>query len=103
MHPQLNALVGHERLSPRIGRDAKGRGKPVPCCLAGDVGALCGVEGFGNAVQVQAFLPDFLEEVCDKNGFGHTPSGALVQRAVERTTTVAHRQHSISRAHPLPH
>ena len=33
------------------------------CCLAGDVGALCGVEGFGDGVQVQAFLPDFLEEM----------------------------------------
>ena len=53
------------------------RGVESTClrCLAGDVGALCGVEGFGDAVQVQAFLPDFLEEVCDKNGFGHTPGG----------------------------
>ena len=40
------------------------RGVESPClrCLAGDVGALFGVEGFGDAVQVQAFLPDFLED-----------------------------------------
>ena len=53
------------------------RGVESPClgCFAGDVGALFGVEGFGDAVQVQAFLPDLLEEVCDKNGFCHTSSG----------------------------
>ena len=28
---------------------------------------LCGVEGFSNGVQVQAFLPDFLKKMCDKN------------------------------------
>ena len=53
------------------------RGVESPClgCFAGDVVALFGVKGFGDAVQVQAFLPDLLEEVCDKNGFCHTSGG----------------------------
>ena len=53
------------------------RGVEGPClgCFAGDVVALFGVKGFGDAVQVQAFLPDLLEEVCDKNGFCHTSGG----------------------------
>ena len=50
------------------------RGVESPCLggFAGDFGALL---GFGNAVQVQAFLPDLLEEVCDEHRFRHTPGG----------------------------
>ena len=73
------ALLTGVRGLPRI---LFGAGKFVwgvesPCLggFAGDFGALFGVEGFGNAVQVQAFLPDLLEEVCDENRFRHTPGG----------------------------
>ena len=65
--------MGLELLDEEV--DQRGVESTCLCCLAGDVSALCGVEGFGDAVQVQAFLPDFLEEVCDENGFGHTPGG----------------------------
>ena len=53
------------------------RGMESPCLggFAGDVSALFGVEGFGDAIQVQALFPDLLEEVCDKNGFRYTSSG----------------------------
>ena len=55
--------------------DQGGVESPRLCCLAGDVGSLFGVEGLGDAVQVEAFLPELLEKVGNENRLRNTSGG----------------------------
>ena len=48
---------------------------PGLCCLAGDVGSLFGVEGLGDAVQVEAFLAELLEKVGNEHRLRNTSGG----------------------------
>ena len=48
---------------------------PGLCCLTGDVGSLFGVEGLGDAVQVEAFLAELLEKVGNENRLRNISGG----------------------------
>ena len=45
------------------------------CGFAGNVGALFGVEGLGDAVEVEAFLAELLEKVGHENRLRNTSGG----------------------------